>query len=188
MAAVARTKSDTGTLWAATATGRVFISKNADGPANAVTYTRLDSLAPNSPNRFVTGIEIDPNNPNHAWIAYSGYNVNDPGTPGHVFEVTFNGTTAVWKNLDGGTGPMGDLPVTAFARDSHTGDLYAGTDFGVLRLASGDDNWEALTSGLPKVEVAYLTISPSTGTMYAATHGRGVWQLKLPKGSNGGNH
>jgi hypothetical protein len=186
MASVARTKSDTGTLWAATATGRVFISKNADAPAAAVTYTRLDSMALNSPNRFVTGIEIDPTNPNHAWIAYSGYNVNDPGTPGHVFEVTYNGATAVWKSLDGGTGPMGDLPVTALARDSHTGDLYAGTDFGVLRLASGDDNWEALTNGLPKVEVAYLTISPATGTLLAATHGRGIWKLDLPKGGNGG--
>jgi hypothetical protein len=186
MAAVARASSDAGTLWAATATGRVFISKNADAdPAGGVSFTRLDSLAPNSPSRFVSSIAVDAANPNHAWISYSGYNVNNPATPGHVFEVTYDGTTATWTSLDGGTGPMGDLPVTALARDGQTGDLYAGTDFGVLRLAAGSDHWEALTNGLPKVETVFITISESTRTLYAATHGRGIWQLGLPQGSAG---
>ena len=45
LAAIERATADTGTLWAATSTGRVFISKNADAePASAVTFTRLDSL------------------------------------------------------------------------------------------------------------------------------------------------
>ncbi|HEY4845019.1 MAG TPA: exo-alpha-sialidase [Candidatus Dormibacteraeota bacterium] len=188
MAQVARASSDTGTLWAATGTGRVFISKNADGPAASVTWTRLDSLAPNSPTRFVSSIVVDPSNPNHAWIAYSGYNINNPTTPGHVFEVTYNGATATWKDLDGGTGPMGDLPVTAFARDPQNGDLYAGTDFGVLRLAAGSDTWEALSNGIPKVEVVYLLIPSGTHTLFAATHGRGAWQLDLPRGENGGGN
>ena len=189
MAAVARTSSDAGTLWAATSRGRVFISKNADADAaDAVSFTRLDSLAPNSPTRFVSSIVIDPANPNHAWISYSGYNVIDTATPGHVFEVTFDGTTATWTSLDGGTGPMGDLPVTALARDGQTGDLYAGTDFGVLRLAAGEDQWAALTNGLPKVETVFLTISDSTRTLYAATHGRGIWRLELPQGSGGGDN
>ncbi len=45
VAAVERTPSNTGTLWAATTTGRVFISSNADAAAGSVHYTRLDSLA-----------------------------------------------------------------------------------------------------------------------------------------------
>src|SRR5207245_6985387 len=55
MASVARATSDTATLWAATAAGRVFISKNADTTNTNVTFTRLDSLAANSPARFVSG-------------------------------------------------------------------------------------------------------------------------------------
>lgn len=188
MAQVARASGDTSTLWAATGTGRVFISKNADGPAASVTWTRLDSLAPNSPTRFVSSIVVDPSNPNHAWIAYSGYNINNSTTPGHVFEVTYNGATATWTSLDGGTGPMGDLPVTALARDNQNGDLFAGTDFGVLRLASGSDTWEALSNGIPKVEVVYLLIPPGTRTLFAATHGRGAWQLDLPRGGHGGGN
>jgi len=188
MAQVARASSDTGTLWAATSHGRVFISKNADAAnASSVTFTRLDATAANAPNRFVSSIVVDPENPNHAWIAYSGYNVTAGNkAPGHVFEVTYDGTTATWKNLDGGTGPMGDLPLTALARDPQTGDLFAGTDFGVLRLASGGDTWEALSNGIPKVEVVYLLIPSGTHTLFAATHGRGAWQLDLPRGNGGG--
>jgi hypothetical protein len=35
-------------------------------------------------------------------------------------------------------------------------------------------------SGLPSVEVASLTIVPASRTLYAATHGRSAWMLKLP--------
>jgi len=186
VAAVTRGTSDTGTLWVATGTGRVFISKNADGPAGNVSFTRLDTLpsATADPGRFVTGIVIDPANSNHAWISYSGYNFNTPSQPGHVFEVTFNPTAnsgagdATWTDRDGGTGPMGDLPVTALARLPR-GDLYAGTDFGVLLLPSGTSTWVVAGTGLPAVEVAGLTVV--TGSqIVAATHGRSVWSLKVP--------
>src|SRR5262249_41795680 len=71
MAEVYRATTDTSTLWAATTNGRVFITSNADAdPASAVAFVRLDSLASNSPNRWVTGLYIDPDNSNHAWISY----------------------------------------------------------------------------------------------------------------------
>jgi hypothetical protein len=182
MAAIARTGADTGTLWAATSTGRVFVSKNADAAAASVTYRRIDSLSAQSPGRFVTGIAIDPANPNRAFVSYSGYNFNTPAQPGHVFEVVYDsgGGTATWTDLDGGTGPMGDLPTTAIAYDDATGDLYAGTDFGVMRRASGASTWVMAGTGLPNVEVAGLTIVPSARKLYAATHGRSGWALTLP--------
>lgn len=182
LAAIERTPADTGTLWAATATGRVFISKNADAPAASVTFTRLDSLATNDPGRFVSSIFVDPANPNHAWISYSGYNFTTPAQPGHVFSVTYDPSagTATWASLDGGTGPLGDLPTTDLVQDSVTGDLYAATDFGVLRLANGSSTWTAAGSGMPQVEVAGLTIVPGSRVLYAATHGRSAWKLTLP--------
>jgi hypothetical protein len=187
VAAIARAKSDTGTLWVATGTGRVFISKNADAAAGSVSYIRLDTLpsATADPGRFVTSIYIDPAKSNHAWISYSGYNFNTPSQPGHVFSVTYDPTAnagagdATWTNLDGGTGPMGDLPVTALVRTTR-GDLYAGTDFGVLRLASGSSSWTVAGTGLPAVEVAGLTLVNGSQVLYAATHGRSVWSLKIP--------
>lgn len=190
VAALARITSDSSTLWAATQTGRVFISKNADAnPASSVTFTRLDVLSAAAPGRFVSGIWVDPANPNHAWISYSGYSESTPTTPGHVFEVLYDpiGGTATWTNIDPansitGTGTINtpvDLPVTALVRDDQTGDLYAATDFGVARLPFGQTAWE-VPPGLPIVEVAGLSISSSGRRLYAATHGRSAWALPLP--------
>jgi len=184
LAAIARAPSDTGTMWVATNTGRVFISTNADAAAGSVTYTRLDTLpsATADPGRFVSGIFVDPANPNHAWISYSGYNFNTPSQPGHVFEVTYNPGTpdATWTSLDnpGGT-PFPDFPATGVARDSN-GDLYVSNDFGVMMLANGSTSWATAGTGLPMVEVAGLTIVPSSRVLYAATHGRSAWKLTLP--------
>ena len=188
VAAVERTASDTGTMWAATTTGRVFITKNAnESDPTAVTLARLDNKASAtaSPGRFVSGIAIDPANPNHAWISYSSYSSLTPATPGHVFSVTFNGNMAspdaTWTSLDGsGSTAFPDLPATDVAFDGVTGDLYASNDFGVLRKASGSSDWTMAGAGLPQVEVAGLTIVPSARKLYAATHGRSAWQLTLP--------
>jgi len=182
-AALSRASSDTATLWAATTTGRVFISKNADATNTSVTYTRLDSLAANSPGRFVSGIAVDPTNPNHAWLTYSSYSALTPSTPGHVFSVTYNqgAGTATWTNLDGSGGPaFPDFPATGVAFDSVSGDLYVSNDWGVLRLPNGSTGWEVAGTGLPMVEVAGLTIAPSARKLYAATHGRSAWLLTLP--------
>jgi hypothetical protein len=187
VAAITRAPSDTGTLWAATSTGRVFVSKNADSVSNVagadgslVTYTRIDVLAANAPNRFVSGIYVDSHNPNHAWISYSGYSARTPATPGHVFEVTFDpvASTATWTTLDGN---LGDLPLTAVVRDDPTGDLYAANDFGVLRLPNGSAVWQNAAAQLPKVEVPGLSISTRARVLYAATHGRGAYSLNLPE-------
>jgi hypothetical protein len=183
VAALARASSDTATLWAATTTGRVFISKNADAAAGSVTYTRLDSLAANSPGRFISGITVDPANPNHAWLVYSSYSALTPSTPGHVFSVTYDpvGGTAAWTKLDSSGGPaFPDFPATGVAFDSVSGDLYVSNDWGVLRLPNGSTDWEVAGTGLPMVEVAGLTIVPNARKLYAATHGRSAWQLTLP--------
>jgi len=190
VAAIARTTSDTGTMWTATTTGRVFISKNADNSsASAVTYARLDNMpsASASPGRFVSGISIDPANPNHAWLSYSSYSAFTPATPGHVFSVTYDPTAnggagdATWVSLDG-SGPTAfpDFPATSIAYDTNTGDFYVSNDWGVLRLPSGSPDWAVAGTGLPMVEIAGLTIVPSARKLYAATHGRSAWQLTLP--------
>ena len=183
VAAVARGTSDASTLWAATTTGRLFISKNADNATNtAVTFTRIDTLDANAPPRFPSGIFVDPSDPNHAWISYSSYSSLTPATPGHVFSVTFNpaGPSVTFQNLDGsGATAFPDFPATGIAADSN-GDLYVSNDWGVMRLPSGSTNWEIAGTGLPQVEVAGLTIVPGARKLYAATHGRSAWQMTLP--------
>ena len=207
--AVERNPGNSNELWAATGFGRVFVSFNVEAALpSAVQFCRLDSLAltaasPNAvpPPRFVSSIYPDPSNPNRAWISYDGYSSSTKDQPGHVFEVTFVGpatsgsacpTVATWRDLQvEGTSPShsdpaGDIPITDLVRDDFTGDLYAATDFGVLRgklTAPFTYTWtEAGKPGgnLPRVEVPGLTIDPCSRVLYAATHGRSVWRMFLP--------
>jgi hypothetical protein len=179
VAAIERTKADTSTAWAGTSTGRLFISKNvAADPASAVSWTRIDDEAAIDPNRFISSIHVDSANPNRAWVSYSGYNSSTPTTPGHVFLVVYNpGTgTATWTDL---SHDFGDLPINDLVRDDATGDLYAGTDFGALRLAAGTSTWTNSAPGLPNVEVTSLEIVTNARILYAATHGLSTFRLNL---------
>jgi len=175
--ALQRASSDSSTLWAATSHGRVFVSKNVNAdPASTVVFNRIDNLAPNAPNRFISSIVVDPKNGNHAWISYSGFNATS-GTVGHVFEVTYNPVagTATLVNLDNG---LGDLPITGLVRDPKSGTLFAGTDYGALRLDSGAGAWTLAATGMPDIPIAGLTLVPGQA-LYAATYGQGAWSLSL---------
>jgi hypothetical protein len=176
--ATTRAASDSGTLWAGTRIGRLFVTSNADAsqPRN-VRWVRLDTAS--TPGRFVSGIAVDPADPNHAWISYSGYDAYTPTTPGHVLEARYDPATGsatfVNRSYD-----LGDQPITGIAEYGPTGDVYAATDFGVLRLPRGASHWENAGTNLPSVAVYGLSLSQSGHVLYAATHGRGAWALSLP--------
>ena len=59
----------------------------------------------------MSGIAVDPADPNHAWISYSGYEAYTPGEPGHVFEARFNpatGTASFTDLMTGSPSPVRD--------------------------------------------------------------------------------
>jgi hypothetical protein len=186
LAWIQRTASNVGSMWVATGAGRVFVSDNANAPAGSVTFQRVDPNPAhlNTPNRFISSISVDPANAHHAWISYSGYNVNTPAQPGHVFEVTWAGSGAA--TFTDRSYNLPDFPITGLVRDDATGDLYASSDFGVMKLPNGATSWAVAGTGLPNVEVAGLTIVASSDrrssqrVLYAATHGRSAWSLLLP--------
>jgi hypothetical protein len=174
--ATVRAPSDTGTLWVGLRRGRVFVSSNADKPNASVAFYRIDTSS--TPTRFVSGIAVDPEDPNHAFISFSGYNAYNPTQQGHVFDVHYNtvGHTATWTNIDGTN--LGDQPVTGIAYDSVTGNLFISTDFGVL-VRSGS-SWVPAASGLPPVATYGLTFDSVNRLLYAATHGRSAYRLSVP--------
>jgi hypothetical protein len=96
-----------------------------------------------------------------------------------VFEVRYDPVTGASTFTDRSY-DLGDQPVTGIAEFGPTGDLYAATDFGVLRLPNGASHWENAGTKLPSVAVYGLTLSQSGRVLYAATHGRGAWALSLP--------
>jgi hypothetical protein len=174
--ALGRASSDAGTMWVGLRKGELFVSKNIDATAADVTYAEVGT--PALPGRFVSGISVDPKDPNHAWISYSGYSAYTPGQPGHVFEARFNAATSKATFTDR-SADLGDQPVTGVALDGATGDVYAATDFGVARLAAGAVGWSDAAPGLPTAAVYGLTIDSSSRVLYGATHGRGTYRLAL---------
>jgi hypothetical protein len=174
--AAERSVADGGTLWAATSRGRLFLSRNADGPAAAVTFARVDS--PDTPGRFITRVFADPTNVNAAIVSYSGFNALTPDTPGHVFRVVVDPSTgrATFTSLDH---DLGDLPINTIAYDHLRGDVYAATDFGPLVLKQGTTQWTVAGAGFPEVVMVDLKIVPERGVLVAATHGLGIFALKL---------
>ncbi len=181
--AINRAASDTGTLWAGTRRGRVFVASNADNAsAAAVTFYRIDTSS--QPERFVSGISVDASNPNHAFISYSGYNAYATATgtaTGHIFEVTYNPTTHIATWSGDLANNLGDQPITNIAVDWNTGDAYVSTDFGVSVRLNGNTTWQPAAGSLPPVAVYGLTLDLNGRVLYAATHGRGAWRLDLSK-------
>ena len=75
-----------------------------------------------------------------------------------------DGSLSTWANL---SADFGDLPVNDLVQDSVKKDLYAATDFGVLRLPLNTLSWLPAATGLPNVEVAGLTKSYGDHTVDA---------------------
>lgn len=180
--------SDANVVWAATSGGRIFVTTNAAAtdPATIV-WNRIDPSSTVDPARYPSDVYIDPKDPYHAYITYSGYNHVTPTTPGHIFEVRYDrgSNTATFTSLDG-TGPraLGDLPVGTVQRDERRGTLYLGTDFGVVSR-SGWSGWTQASRGLPTTVIPHLEIDQKKRVMYVTTHGFGAWTLEL---SGGGGH
>jgi hypothetical protein len=171
-----RSALDSGTMWAATSFGRLFVSKNADAAGADVVFTRVDT--PVMPNRFVTRIVPDRTNVNAAFVSYSGFNALTPAAPGHVFRVVFDPSTrlAAFTSLDR---DLGDLPVNTLAVDDVKGDVYAGTDFGPLVLRRNAAGWTSAGVGFPEALMVDLRYVPSQRVLVAATHGLGIFYLRL---------
>src|SRR5258708_21953718 len=132
---------------------------------------------PSSPGRYVSGIYLKADDPNHAWISYSGFNASTPSTPGHVCEVTYKPSsgTATWQDR---SYDLDDIAITGIVRDDATGDLYAASDFGVLLLDEDATSWTQAAPGMPNVEVAGVTNFPSAREVYAAPPRRSAWSLR----------
>lgn len=127
------------------------------------------------PNRYIAGVAVDSTNPKHAVVVFNGYSRRwiPGGGVGHVFE-TFN-AGKTWTDIDGN---FPDAPGDAAVISGHR--LYVATDVGVFTAADGGGSgtvWSVLGSGLPAASVNDLTVGPDGHTLYAATHGRGVWAI-----------
>lgn len=118
--------------------------------------------------RHFTEIAIDPVDPLHAIAVASTL-----GAP-HATE-TRNGGGSFLTTV-GSTLP--DIPVHSAMFVPGTNTFLVGTDFGVLQTTLGSATWAQGPPGLPSTIVYDLQYAPATSTIFASTHGRGIFAYR----------
>ena len=100
----------------------------------------------------------------------------------HVWrgDVTDQGL-ASWYDISGqGNGRLPDTPVNCVVIEPNSPDtMYIGTDVGVFETINGGDTWRRFSQGLPNCPTFDMRLHNSMRLLRAATHGRGMWEIKL---------
>jgi hypothetical protein len=114
---------------------------------------------------FISDLAIDPRNEQHIWVTVGGYGA------GKVY--SYNLATNIWTNE---SGSLPDLPANCMAVDTASRTRYVGTDAAVFYKDTLMSDWALYNNHLPTVHVYDVQINYSTGDVWAATYGRGMWK------------
>lgn len=121
--------------------------------------------------KYIRGLDLDPNDPDHIFVAFSGYNPDLK-----VYESFDRGST--WVNADPNA-TLPNLPVNDLVFQQGTdGGVYIAMDIGVYYRNAVTD-WQPFCAGLPNVQVTDLEINYCAGKLRAGTWGRGLWESDL---------
>ncbi len=154
---------------------RVYVSKgsvmyrtgNALTNSGAATWT---FIASGLPNRFITGIAINPADADEVYVSLSGYLDGNK-----VFRSTDAGDN--WTNISG------SLPnVPANCIQYYSNGQYIGTDIGVFYRKNTVGDWIYFSNSMPAVNVSDLYINTTSNKIIAGTFGRGLWSSTLYDG------
>jgi hypothetical protein len=175
ISALAIAESNSNIIWAVQNDGKIYKTNNGlDGVP--IWQTIDDNASPNPlPNRYPTRIVIDKDNPNIVIVAFGGFN------DGNLQRTIDGGQN--WADITGtGTSGLPFAPIRGVARHpSDPNSLYVGTDVGIFASADKGLTWSTMNEGPASVAVDELTFMKNSTTLLAATHGRGVWTIRLDK-------
>ncbi|HEX7418541.1 MAG TPA: IPT/TIG domain-containing protein [Thermoanaerobaculia bacterium] len=166
---IAIAKKDPRVIMVATASPRRKIYRTTNG---GLLWTDVTSNLP--PGRTILKIDIDPRDTQHAFAALAG-------TSGPSVYVTSDGGTT-WQARATGLPSFSAQTVRFDPTDPNT--IYAGTDVGVYRSIDSGATWDRFGTGMPAVSVYDVDPTADGSILRAATHGRGVWELKITDQTN----
>ena len=165
ISAIAVAQGDSDRIWVGHNNGQVYRTEN--GTVASPSWTRVDAGSTPLPDRYCTRLTIDPSDPNRVYATFGGYN------SGNVWRTADNGAT--WANISSGlpSAPVRSLVVAPF----NSNYLYIGTEVGVLASENGGSSWSSGNDGPANVSVDELFWMGNT--LYAATHGRGLFRTEV---------
>jgi hypothetical protein len=122
------------------------------------------------PGVMITRIETAPGDARDVFITLANFGNR------HVFRSIDSGSS--WIDIDQGKLP--DVPHHALlVRPDAPTELYVCSDAGVHVTTDAGLTWLNATKNLPNVMVVDLVYQESTKSLFAATYGRSIWQLRL---------
>ncbi len=150
--------------------GAVYVTTN--GTNASPTWTKIDDNASPLPNRMVTSIAFSAASANTLWVTFGGYDAQN-----------------IWESTDlgGGWSPISGIGMTALPPapiydlkilSTNERSLYAATEIGLFTSGDGGATWTLPQEGPANVAVEQLAWL-GTGTLVAATHGRGMFKTTV---------
>jgi photosystem II stability/assembly factor-like uncharacterized protein len=173
---IATCPSDSKRLYTGSDDGQLWEIRNMSLGANAVAVEVDNGYFGSSPVVSIAPL------PTNAADLLAGMTQAGPGNLLHCTNV--DAANPVWTDVTGtGATALPPLPINAVARDPYAPNTtwYVGTDVGVFMTTNAGTTWSNITRplGLPNVQVNDLKINKTTGFMYAATYGRGLWKIAI---------
>ena len=154
---------DSNVIYAGTDDGNVWVTQNS-----GANWTLLSDTLPNL---WVTKVLASSSDVSHVYVTFSGYRYGEDN--GHVFKSEDYGST--WIDISNN---LPDIPVNDILKDNY-GNLFLGTDIGVLASADEGENWEPLGINMPSVIVNDMYIHENSEYLYVATYGRSRYKLDV---------
>jgi hypothetical protein len=153
-------------------------------PGCALTCTRIGQFT----GQAVTSVSVDPNNPAKIVVTLGNYSNNN-----YVYRCNNANTAASSTTTSNFTNIQGNLPkmpVYSSLIDYTNGNrIILGTEYGIWTSNSGGTNWTRDNDGMANCAVFMLRQQTqpynkcwNSGSIYAATHGRGIYKTETLTG------
>jgi photosystem II stability/assembly factor-like uncharacterized protein len=166
ISAIAIAKGNSNMVWVGHNNGDLFMTTNGLSPAPK--WTKVNATATPLPNRMIIHITIDPSDVKTVYVTFGGYST------GNIWKTADSG--AHWTNL---AATLPQTPVfTLTLHPKNRKFVYAGTEVGIFASEDGGSHWSPANQG-PN-NSAVFDFAWSGTTLFAATHGRGVFKIDLP--------
>ncbi len=154
-------------IYCATTSGQVY---RLDRSGSAWSARALHA-APLPVGQWIWDVSSLPGNPDAVVVIFSGFGLSQ-----HIWRgVVPSSGTATWTAVSNG---LPDVPMYALAFGSAT-QWFVGTDVGVFRSTDAGASWSNFSLGLPNTAVYDLRLRAGSNLLRAATHGRGLWELRI---------
>ncbi len=150
-------------IYAGTDDGNVWVTQNGGNNWN--------NISGSLPILWTTKVLASRDDAATVYVTFSGYRYGEDN--GHVFKSTDFGAT--WSDISNN---LPDIPINDIEKDIF-GNLFLGTDIGVLASLDEGANWQPLGENMPSVVVTDLFIHENSEYLYAGTYGRSSYKLNI---------